>query len=234
MVNNLRIMGLKDAHSGDQCVILCPGPSVKEIDLSLIEKHPHVHGVNGAYVLRNRFRYWFCSSPSFYAPNAQRICKIDCSLYFLSSNLAHMIERVGELSRPPKEKTIHLSLKGGKLSEEVSYDLTQTLPWGPTVVLDLVLPTVLWAGYSRILLVGADYPTTNYCHVYSGQEGAPLRVMDRTQDSYSEEMLMAHGRWHIWKKYLELRRPDIQIINCSPQSELTMWERMPLELALKV
>jgi len=233
-MNDQRIIDLKDAHRGEQCVILCPGPSAKEADLSLIEEHPHVHGANGAYMIRNNFRYWFCSNDNFYATNAQRICKIDCSLYVLSTMVAYLLERVKEISRPPKEKAVYLEVELGKLSEVVSYDLTRPLPWGPTVLLDVALPTVLWAGYTRILLIGADYPTTNYRYVYSDRQDAPIRFVDRTQEFLRREMLAAHQRWGIWEKYLKSERPDVQIINCSPQSELTMWEKIPLRRALKI
>jgi hypothetical protein len=233
-IDETRVLALKETHLGEQCVILCPGPSAKDIDLSILNGHPHVHGANGAYMLRNKFRYWFCTSMNFYAPNAPQICKVDCSLYFLTVGLGGWLDRVRELSRPPEEKTIYLDVDSGKFSDEVSYDLTQKLPWGPTVLLSIALPTILWMGYSRILLVGADYPLLDYRHVYEGLENAPMHFLDRSQSGQQREMIIAHRQWHIWERYLKLQRPDVRIINCSIKSELTMWEKVPLEQALKI
>ena len=87
LTNYWNILRLKNVHAGEQCVVILGGPSVNETNFDLFAEHPFVMGVNGAYLKRNNFKYYFCSSLNFYTPNEENIKKVQADLFFFSSQI---------------------------------------------------------------------------------------------------------------------------------------------------
>jgi hypothetical protein len=218
--NRNRIEKLRDRHRGEQCLVLCTGPSARSLDLTQLARHPNVMGVNGAYLLRNHFRYYFVSNPEFVNKNAQRISRVEAE---------HMLVRwcslpdcLGAGVDPER-----LILFGGSLDEiggDISTDLTRPLPRGPTVLLSIVLPTVVWCGFEEILLIGADFPSRGYSRFHTGVEAAPRQVR-RGVEFYEREMEIGRLRARMWADYLRRHHPSVKVLNCSPASELDAFER---------
>jgi hypothetical protein len=220
--NSLKIAKLKNIHQGEQCVIIATGPSINQTNLSLIEDHPFVLGVNGAFHIRNEFKYYFCSCPNFYLTNEKKINNIKVKNFFFSSHIP--------FHKNPKR--IYL-----KLHERTSlYDsrcfqsnLLKTLYWGPTVLLDLVLPTALWMGFSEILLLGADYSLQNYQHCYPENQHKTVKKI-----IWKNEMYRAHIGFDVLNQYLSGLQHSTRIINCSPSSDLQCLEKAPLGKVIRV
>lgn len=226
--NQLRILALRNAYTGQQACVLCPGPSIETIDLDLLAEHPCVMGVNGVFLLRNRFKFYFCSSPNFFVPNMQRIAEVDAEVFFLSSFIRHVVD---VLPAELQDKTTFLEVDAAQMaarrtSSEFHFDLTRTLSWGPTVLLDIVLPALLWMGFSEIVLVGADYPRTGYRRFYTGRPDAPRALRESGHDA---EMAIAHRRFDQLSRMVAALPTPVRIVNCSPASQLTQFERRRLD-----
>jgi hypothetical protein len=227
-VNHQRVLDLRNAYAGEQGVVLCPGPSIETVDLELLAEHPNVMGVNGVFLLRNRFKCYFCSSPNFFVPNMRRIAAVDADLFFLSSFVR---DSIGVLPAELEDKTIclevdALQMAARRTASEFHFDLLRTLSWGPTVLLDLVLPALLWMGFSEVVLVGAEYPLSGYRRFYTGRAGAPRTLRESGHDA---EMAMAHRRFDQLAKLIAALPNPVRIVNCSPDSQLTQFERVRLE-----
>jgi hypothetical protein len=222
--NRQRILALGNAFAGQQGVVLCPGPSIKNTDLTLLVDHPYVMGVNGVFLLRNRFKFYFCSSPNFFVPNMVRISEVIADVFFLSSFIRQVVEL---LPAELQDKTIFLEvdkaqMAARRMSDEFHFDLTRTLSWGPTVLLDIVLPALVWMGFCEIVLVGADYPRQGYRRFYSGRSDAPRTLVESDHDA---EMAMAHRRFDQLLWTLMTLPTPVRIVNCSPNSELMQLEQ---------
>lgn len=215
--NHLRLLRLKNAHRGRQCVVMATGPSLNQVDLTLIRDHPYVFGVNGAFRVRNRFRYYFCSCPSFYLSNERRIGEVQAERRFFSSHIPYR-------SGPSR---VYLQLYEKKAifrRGEFQPNLLRPLYWGPTVILDLVIPAALWMGFREIVLLGADYSLQDYRHFYPEAQHKTLAAVD-----CENEMSQAHASFRIVREHLERTGRPTRIVNCSPGSDLREFPILPLQ-----
>jgi hypothetical protein len=221
LANYRRILLFRNLHKGEQCVVLATGPSINEVDLSLLKDHPCVLGVNGAYRIRRDLKYYFCSCPNFYLSNQEDIETLPVERFFFSSHV------------PYRQKTDRVYLK---LHEHTRLfaagrfqpNLLKTLYWGPTVLLDLVIPVVLWMGFSEVVLLGADYSLAAYRHFYSEDQHKVLCKVDT-----EHEMVLAHEGFRVLAKYLRKSSRPVRIVNCSPSSDLKHLESAKLEDMLR-
>jgi len=222
--NHLKILSLKNAHLGKQCVIMATGPSLNEVDLSLLDGHPFVFGVNGAYKSFDDFRYFFCSSANFFLCNENDICALPVETIFLSS---HIPLRKGRrfvylrIHEKPQKNAIFSK-------KQFRWNLMKTLYWGPTVLLDIAIPTALWMGFSEIVLLGADYSLKNYRHAYAEQEHNTLEPTD-----CESEMVLAHASFEIVAETLRRMKAPPRLVNCSPLSDLRSIEKDKLDTVIR-
>lgn len=222
--NIRRIEALRNRFAGEQCIVMCSGPSIKEVDLESFAHHPHVMGVNGTFLLRNRFSHYFCSDIAFARGNMKRIAQID-SDYFV---FRHEVDDDCLAAGIETRKSIFLSGELGIESSEIQVDLTQRLPWGPTVLLGIVFPTLIWEGFEEILLLGADFPRKAYRRFYdASDEGAVHRGVSTS--SFEREMELAHVRLQLWAAYLKAHHPKVVVLNCSLVSETEAFPKVALE-----
>jgi hypothetical protein len=219
--NTERIEKLRNRFAGKQCIVICSGPSIKTIDLTSIDHHPHVMGVNGTFLLRNRFSHYFCSDIGFARNNIKRISEID-SDYFVFRKEVHDDCAAAGIDT---NKSIFLSGELGIVSRRIQVDLTQRLPWGPTVLLGLVLPTLIWEGFEEIILLGADFPRKNYRRFYDAKDGGAAH-RNTPPAVFELEMKLAHLRLRLWANYLKEHHPKVMVLNCSLGSETEVFSKM--------
>lgn len=222
--NTLQLLSLRNKHYNEQCLVIASGPSLGMVDLSLIAEHPNVIGVNGVYKIHNGLRYYFVSCPNFYLSNKEDISKVvEAERTFLSSHIP--------FEQAPSRTYIKLHEKRNKLiyrQQEFKANLLESLPRGPTVILDIVLPTLIWMGFTEIILLGADYSLKNYKHFYPESEHKVIESVD-----CENEMLLAHKSFHFVKKFIEKNNNLPRIIDASPCSDLKCFSKMALEDALR-
>jgi hypothetical protein len=223
-----RIAGLRERFRGEQCVVLCTGPSANEVDLSLVEQHPFVMGVNGSYLLRNNFHSYFASNTCFVKSNTARIAQIQTERIFVRRKTAAQCLAAGI------EERRLLLFDGAEegITTEIETDLTRPLPWGPPVLLTIVLPALVWCGFQEILLIGADFPVHGYSRFHTGREDAP-RGREKSLELYEIEMEIGRFRAALWAQFLRRQRPPVRVLNCSPRSELEAFERADLRQAVR-
>lgn len=226
--NRQRIEALRGRHAGQQCLILCTGPSLAELDLTLLERHPFVMGVNGAYLLRNRFRFYFASNPQFVSQNADRIARVEAEHVFVRSCVADHCRQAGLA----EERLIVFDGPIGVITTDVSTDLTRPLPAGPTVLLTIALPAVIWSGFTEILLLGADFPHHGYGRFHTGRADAPCQLI-KPLAQYEAEMEVARFRASLWAEHLRQHHPEVRVINCSPRSGLDVFPKAELASVLR-
>jgi hypothetical protein len=221
--NLQRLTTLRGKFRGKQCVVLCSGPSLHQTDLTLLDGHPHVLGVNGTYLVRNRYLFYFCSNVDYVTANVERIAHVEAEYFFFRAEVFKYCRRAGI----DESRMLLFQGANSEVSTEISVDLTRFLPWGPTVLLSIVLPAVLWAGFQEILLVGADFPLSDYRRFYTGESRVPTQVKRRASD-YDVEMEIAHFRASLWARHIVEHHPGTRILNCSAFSELQAFERADL------
>ncbi|MCP5364411.1 MAG: hypothetical protein H6905_04150 [Hyphomicrobiales bacterium] len=220
--NYIQLLLLKNKHRGKQCIILATGPSLNLVDLSLLEGHEFVIGLNGAYRKFNKFKYYFCSCPNYFLANQNDVYHVDAEKLFLSSHIPYQ----------KRENFIYIRLHETRnicTAKKFSWNVLKTLYWGPTVLLDIVLPTVLWMGFSEIVLLGADYSLNNYRHAYSEKHHNTLRTTNS-----EEEMISAHRSFDIVKETLSTLKQAPRIINCSPLSDLRCFPKKNLDEVIRL
>ena len=226
--NKKKLLALKDIHKGKQCVIMATGPSLNKVDLSLLKNHPFVFGVNGAFMAKNNLKYFFCSSPNFYDVNWQRIKKVNEELFFFSSFVGHT----------PIKNSVYVPINNKKQMTNFNSNLIKTRPWGPGVLLDLVIPVALWMGFSEIILLGADYTLGHYKRFHEGLKNEPGRKRQVTQEEHYQENLLAHKNFEKLKTYLsnlkKQSNKEVKIYNCSPLSHLKTFEKPDLKSVISL
>lgn len=218
--NSLALLRLRRKHAGQQCVVLATGPSLNRVDLSLIAEHPNVVGVNGIYRTRNNLKYYFVSCPSFYLSNEADIERVDAENTFLSSHIPYRARPRRSYLQLYEKKFIYSNRK-------FHTNLLRPLYGGPTVILDIVLPTLIWMGFSEIILVGADYSLTDYRHFYPEEEHKVIKPVD-----CEDEMVLAHQSFAVVKQHLD-STGQTTIINSSPGSDLPFFQKIALEQAVR-
>ncbi len=220
--NRNKIKKLKDIHRGKQCIIMATGPSLNSIDISSIKDHRYVFGLNRAYLKRACFKYYVCSSYTFFNHYRDEIMNVKADL-FIFNTIFPMINSVN---------AIYLQLVNKKKStiNYIEPNLLEQIDWGPTCLLDFAIPAALWMGFTEIVLLGADYSLKDYNWFYQSQnEKRPTWP----EEKRIQEMLLAHKKFYLLKEYLTRFKPDTRIINCSPLSELKMFDKYLLEDIIK-
>lgn len=236
-VNLRRVMSVHNKYAGKQIVILCSGPSVTPEQVALIKDHPYVMGVNGTYLLRDKFKFYSVVSNNFIEKNIEHVRKVDADHYFFRSQTRDFIA----LNTPFSKQSIYIEgpTFSGTMSDKgigevpLSVNLTGQIMWGPTVLLGLSLPAAIWMGFTDIVIIGADYPLQqDYKRFYTGQDNAPDQKY-RSQDSFHIEMVESHRMAARWAEYLKRCHPEVKVWNCSPTSELTVFEKKELRSVLR-
>jgi hypothetical protein len=172
-------------------------------------------GVNGSYAFRNHFFSYFAPNPEFVGNNVARISRIDSPHIFVRSS----VRRLCLHNNVPSNRLYCFDGDLGGVSDRISIDLTGVLPWGPTALFSIALPAALWWGFTSIVLLGADFPVQGYRRFHENLDDAPTHSR-RQLSEYEAEMEIARFRARLWQSYLREKHPSVEVVNCSPGSEL--------------
>lgn len=226
--NTLRLLSLRNRYQGEQAVVMCPGGSLDQVDLSLLQGHRHLQGTNGFYAKwQAPFRHFFCSSFLFYQNNWQTISDLPCDKWFIATYLKED-PRSESWVWPQKNRTYWMTVDVF-IDGPIKINPLRVMPWGPTVLFDLMLPALLWMGYSEIVLLGTDYNAQNYGYCAPEKGDGPTQPSGIELDSRVHEMALAHQRALQWAQWLPQHHPKTRIVNCAPGSQLPGFERARLE-----
>lgn len=166
---------LRDKHKGQRCFILGNGPSLKELDLSLLKgdvtfvSNWFVNGFVGAQgSLFEPTYYCICSHEMFggwanpvprFNEEARRLLNKHLSKThkFFSFRFKDYVESEDVF---PKQKIDYLLFDRPKYGiderGEMNLDLSRPMDDGYTVIITFCLPLAAWMGFSEVYLIGCD------------------------------------------------------------------------------
>ena len=229
-----RIGRLYNKYKGEQALIVCTGPSLKMIDPRIITEHPHSIVINGARLVRPKPRF-YCAWQNYFMRYQDEIVKeVDPSEGFVFNRnalsyrdpgretvMSHSYEDEERFYRRlPSNKLILYDRNPDKHTEPHA-NMGKTLAIGPTTLFDSALPLAIWCGYRQMILVGADYTRDRKDAVYQQfySEDSRSQEADRSTRCLTE-MERARHRAYQWAAYIERQHPGLEVINCSPGSDL--------------
>ena len=220
----------KDYYKGkkDRCFILATGPSLSEVDLSLLENEITI-GVST--IQKSGFvpDYVVISDPTMVEeyPDWVFTGKEKIKHYImgylpgfpLGPNTKQRIEKFGNTTEvPSREKTneevlplLERTVEVCRRNYYIDSDLNQFSVHGGSVVQDLAVPTAVHLGFKEIYLVGVD---GGWRHFYANHPDGEDRRMDKWLGQYGEQR---PGHNFIVVKEV-LNEMGIEIYNSSPSN----------------
>ena len=165
MTSNLK--SFKDLHSGKRCFILGNGPSLKDMDLSLLSNEiclvVNWFPLTTQCKLLNNF-YYCISDQHFWnygdGMHHELLEIIRCNSFshlFIESS-AHKHIESAMIASETISKISYLNYSRELLMWENNFQPNIELPlaWGRTVILDFCVPVAQYMGFSEIYLIGCD------------------------------------------------------------------------------
>ena len=150
-----KLQKFRNVHKGEGCFIIGNGPSINQMDLSLL-RNCHTFGLNKIFLLFDRIdlnlRYHVAVNPYVIRQSAQQIEALSCPS-FLSYRMARKEVR-------PSKHIYYLMTTGEFAFNE---DLEKIIHEGCTVTY-VAMQIAYYMGFSNIFLIGVDH---NFR--YSGQ-----------------------------------------------------------------
>lgn len=183
--NRERIAEMHDTHSGETCVIVCNGPSLRHIDMTQLADHFKIT-MNRAYL---SFEDWGWASDLHVSINdlvveqfLEELGQLSMPL-FTSYNHRHFFEE--------RRNTLFLRIPNS-LTDRFETDLTQPIRAGGTVTFT-ALHIAYYLGFKRVIIIGMD-------HRFSAR-GTPNATQDRIesadQDHFRPDYFPKGSKWQL-------------------------------------
>lgn len=150
--NTSNIRRYKNIHNGKRCFIIANGPSLKNMDLSLL-RNEFTFSMNRAYLMYEAWgfkpSYFVCINELVLEQFAEDISQLQMPK-FINFNRRH------EFDTYDKNDSI-LSLRlGYQLSDTFSTDVTRVISSGGTVTF-ACLQLAYYMGFSEVIIIGLDH-----------------------------------------------------------------------------
>lgn len=231
--NNIKF---KDLHKGQRCFILGTGPSLREIDLSML-KNEIVFGVN--YLYKGNIpsdlniNYYCLYDEHFYDEShiietKEMFNKLNNTIFFVRTNASKVID----MNNMQKGNIYFQSCKLFQHKDLIRVDLTKNVTAPYNVILGCI-QTAIYMGFSEIYLLGSDFNSfanIKIEHYYDDSlETSPVR-----ENSIGYEMkYYAMVAYHHYALDKFSRDNGIRIYNATKNSLLDAYERKNLEDVLQ-
>ncbi|MFC1481899.1 6-hydroxymethylpterin diphosphokinase MptE-like protein [Candidatus Neomarinimicrobiota bacterium] len=229
--NEERLLSLKDKHQGQRCFILGNGPSLNDIDLTLL-KDEITFGVNAIYTNFEKMGFY----PTYYVvedkfvaeDRANEINAYRDSIKLFGNYLRYCLE--------PDEQTILLNVifnfKNYRNFPHFSTNMARRLWVGGTVSY-LCMQIAYYMGFETVYLIGFDhsYKVPDSAIV----KGSNILSTDDDVNHFNAAYFGKGKRWHdpmlfrMEKAYLKARRyfeeDGRKIVNATAGGKLEIFER---------
>lgn len=230
----------KDIHAGERVFILCSGPSISQLNLTLLKDEKTI-AVNSFYLHKD------CQaiSPTYYCEPAfeeyfsfdtvaQHLREMERSTprahYFFGLEEKNIVDQMEEFNNR-YVNYISFSKDGDKS------DIDLTVPViGVQSVSIMALEIAVYMGFQKIYLLGTEHDflvTGKYTHFYNYQESIAatedknLDDEGRMADSYDELLTAAYILWSQYKVLRKIaEKKGIKIYNATPGGVLDLFERV--------
>lgn len=222
-----KLKEFENKHLGEDCFIICNGPSLNKTDLTLLKNH-YTIGLNKIYLIFEKYKldldYLVAVNTLVIEQSIDYFKKMGCPV-FLSNHLNLEL----------KTNNIHILKTNGnfnfttKLENEISEGYTVTY---------VALQLAYIMGFKNIFLIGADH--------YFKQEGNPNseQLLNGDDLNHFHPDYFKGQKWHLAdiegneisykianKKYLENGR---KIYNSTIGGHLEIFERIEFQQALRI
>ena len=191
-----RLIRLKGSRSGERCFIVGNGPSLKDMDLSLLKNDCGIV-FNGAFELRNLFkeenRYHVVEDRLVLEDHQDAINNLSGNV-FLPSDLLHLIT-----SSNPIITEFHRGYPESFKTWPPFLNVNAELPifyWGGTVAY-FGLQLAVWLGFKEIYFIGMDLSYSIPNTVI--KRGSVLESTEDDPNHYKPGYFGAGLRWHVPK-----------------------------------
>ena len=216
--NIVALESLKDKHKGETAFLLGTGPSLNDVDFTLIRDRLLI-GCNSLVRGYDKFgircQYYCCSDGYTFKELDGEIMGLEDTEKFI----AHGAARPYEASAYNGKAHLISELGYVWLDREVSFDLIMGTYNGGTVMVDLMIPLAVWLGCTRIVLLGCDCTYMRGAHFddYVELVDAPPIKGDWRQIFYSYSLVKR-----------ELGELGVEIVNATENTALDVFEKKPL------
>ncbi|MDE6851311.1 MAG: HAD hydrolase family protein [Lachnospiraceae bacterium] len=229
----------KDIHMGERVFILCSGPSISELDLTLLKNEKTI-AVNSFYLHKD------CQiiSPTYY-------CEPAFEEY---SSFETVAQHLREMEQATPEAHYFFGIKEKENVEKVNefegrcvnymaftneydrsdIDLTRCV-MGVQSVSIMALEIAIYMGFTEIYLLGTEHDsllTGKYTHFYEYQESIAAnedKMLDEQGNiryTFDEELSAIYNLWEQYKIIRKIaKKKRIKIYNATPAGVLDLFEK---------
>lgn len=111
-----------------------------------------------------------------------------------------------------------------KLNNNISVNIDDNLPHGPTTLLDIVFPVCGYLGHKNIYLFGLNYPKREENYIRFNKDSDIIKRNATTQN----ELNLAHKKIKLWHKYF--KKNNVNCFDLSKKSETPFIKKDFLEV----
>lgn len=164
-----RLLRWKNYHRGEDCLLICNGPSLNQVDWSRMPPHLVRFGLNKIYLGAARFgfvpRYLCCVNEKVLRQSVQALNRLS-AVKFVSNRL----DQAWYPDHPLQYRmnTQQLPAEAGPFSRDICAYVEE----GWTVT-HAALQIIYYMGFTRVWIVGMDH---RYCQAMPGEENAPAVI----------------------------------------------------------
>ncbi|MFG6384192.1 MAG: DUF115 domain-containing protein [Lachnospiraceae bacterium] len=230
---NMRILQqFKNIHEGKRCFIVCPGPSLRMSDLKKL-KDEYTFGVNSIYHAYEKTDW----RPTYYVMcDASGYRRQEASWDFesFSKEKVFLNNRILYWQKGFTDKTVPF-IFNHRTSEHYK---APTIPmrsdkdidvciYDRGTVTNAAIDIALYMGFKKIYLIGVD-------HNYQGKKRHFVATEDDMKRSAPSNAHMQLTEEGYWEGYMNARRHEAQIVNCTRGGKLEVFPRETLEDVLGI
>lgn len=233
-------------HAGERCFILGNGPSVKGLDLSLLEGQTVITVSNGylhSGFDKFRSRYHCVPQITYGLMTSQDVVRwfeemhshLGTAELFLSSTEAELVRKHDLFAGRTVRYLLLTDSFDDRPSNEI-IDISQAVP-GVESVPVMALMIAMYLGFKEIILVGVDHDhflSSRYQYAFDlkAQKGKDITAnSDGTLRTNRHDDFQSLAR--LWRQYRAIsniaKENDIRIFNSTPGGALDEFERLPFQ-----
>ena len=138
---------LKNRHQGEQCIIVCNGPSLNLMDLDFLKQHICL-GLNKIYLGFHKFgfypRYYVCVNPTVIAQSSDEIEKLNA------------VKFIGNRGGTVVENALTYAINTSNPPERFCKDISKGVREGGTVTY-AALQIAYYLGFKQVVIIGMDH-----------------------------------------------------------------------------
>jgi len=199
----------KNYHRGEECLLICNGPSLNQVDWSRMPAHLVRFGLNKIYLGEARFgflpRYLCCVNEKVLRQSVQAFDQLR-AVKFVSN-------RLGEEWYPENPLQYRINTQSlPEHAERFSLDICAYVEEGWTVT-HAALQIIYYMGFKRVFIVGMDH---RYSLAVPGQENAAAAIEGADEDHFDP--------WYFGRE-LQWDQPDLHNSETSYRAARDVFER---------